>query len=338
MIAVAAIITGIVAAVLAKLGNPIDGGISISCFQRDIAGAIGLHQIVSLSYIRPEIIGIVIGAFLVSVFRGSFKPKGGSSTVLRFFIAVLITFGVFVFVGCPMRLCLRLAGGDPAAVGALLGLIVGIWIGTLFLKGGFSLGRDYETTKSNGVAFHFFMIILLILLFIRPDFIVMSDSEHAPLFISLGLGILVGILGQRSKLCFVGGFRNFILIKDVGLLSGFFFLIMSAFIANLLLGQSHLGVHIIGSSDLLWNILSMILVGLGAVMLGGCPFRQLVLASQGNTDSAAVVLGMIVGGALSHNFYLAYMAGSVGSNGKIAVLSGISILLLIGFLNTRGKK
>ena len=37
----------------------------------------------------------------------------------------------------------------------------------------------------------------------------------------------------------------------------------------------------------------MALVGWGSVLLGGCPLRQLILAGEGNGDSAVTVLGMI---------------------------------------------
>ena len=33
----------------------------------------------------------------------------------------------------------------------------------------------------------------------------------------------------------------------------------------------------------------MVLVGWGSVLLGGCPLRQLILAGEGNTDSAVTV-------------------------------------------------
>jgi len=49
----------------------------------------------------------------------------------------------------------------------------------------------------------------------------------------------------------------------------------------------------------------MVLVGWGSVLLGGCPLRQLILAAQGNGDSAVTVFGMLVGAALAHNFGLA---------------------------------
>ena len=41
------------------------------------------------------------------------------------------------------------------------------------------------------------------------------------------------------------------------------------------------------------------------MLLGGCPLRQLILAGEGNGDSAVTVFGMIVGAAFAHNFGLA---------------------------------
>ena len=52
--------------------------------------------------------------------------------------------GALVFLGCPWRAVLRLAGGDGNAIFGLLGLIGGIWVGTLFLKGGYNLGRSQD--------------------------------------------------------------------------------------------------------------------------------------------------------------------------------------------------
>ena len=41
----------------------------------------------------------------------------------------------------------------------------------------------------------------------------------------------------------------------------------------------------------------MALAGWGSILLGGCPLRQLILAGEGNGDSAVTVFGMIVGAA-----------------------------------------
>lgn len=49
----------------------------------------------------------------------------------------------------------------------------------------------------------------------------------------------------------------------------------------------------------LWNFLGLYTVGLAAVMAGGCPLRQLILAGQGNNDSAVTFLGLLVGAAFA---------------------------------------
>lgn len=50
---------GIFAALLQKWGNPANMGICVACFERDIAGAIGIHRAGVVQYMRPEIIGFV---------------------------------------------------------------------------------------------------------------------------------------------------------------------------------------------------------------------------------------------------------------------------------------
>ncbi len=97
-----------------------------------------------MQYIRPEIIGLILGAFIMALFTRDFKSTGGSGPpVLRFLLGALMMIGSLIFLGCPLRMILRLAGGDWNALVALPGYIVGIWAGTLFLKGGgYTLGRS----------------------------------------------------------------------------------------------------------------------------------------------------------------------------------------------------
>ena len=58
---------GLAAIFLMLLGNPANMGFCIACFLRDIAGACGLHSAAKVQYLRPEIIGLVLGAFIMSV-------------------------------------------------------------------------------------------------------------------------------------------------------------------------------------------------------------------------------------------------------------------------------
>ena len=78
------IVVGIVAVLLVIKGNPANMGFCIACFIRDIAGAMKLHNASVVQYMRPEIPGIVIGAFFISLINAEFKSRSGSSPFLRF--------------------------------------------------------------------------------------------------------------------------------------------------------------------------------------------------------------------------------------------------------------
>lgn len=65
--------------------------------------------------------------------------------------------------------------------------------------------------------------------------------------------------------------------------------------------------------------------------------RQLVLSGEGNSDSAITILGLIVGAAFCHNFGLASSGAGPTANGQIAVVIGIIVVAIIGYINTYKK-
>jgi len=69
----AGICIGIFAVVLSKAGNPKNMGICVACFLRDAAGALGLHNAAAVQYLRPEIPGFLLGAFILALFKGEWK-------------------------------------------------------------------------------------------------------------------------------------------------------------------------------------------------------------------------------------------------------------------------
>ena len=79
MIVAAGCVIGALASLLVYWGNPSNMGFCIACFLRDISGALGLHSAANVQYVRPEIIGLVLGSFLLALFRKEFGAKGGSS-------------------------------------------------------------------------------------------------------------------------------------------------------------------------------------------------------------------------------------------------------------------
>jgi hypothetical protein len=68
------------------------------------------------------------------------------------------------------------------------------------------------------------------------------------------------------------------------------------------------------------------------VLIGGCPFRQVVKAGEGNTDAGLVVVGMFIGGAVSQSWGIAATAAGVPFYGKAAVLAGLVFVLGVSLL------
>ena len=116
---------GVVAPLLQKWGNPGNMGICVACFERDIAGAIGFHRAVVVQYMRPEIIGFVLGSLIAAYGFKEFRPRTGSAPIVRFVLGVFAMIGALVFLGCPWRALLRFSAGDGNAIFGLLGLIGG---------------------------------------------------------------------------------------------------------------------------------------------------------------------------------------------------------------------
>ncbi len=192
---------GILAGLLSWLGNPPNMGICVACFERDLAGALGLHRVVVVQYLRPEIPALALGSFFAALLFGEFRPRAGSAPFVRFVLGAFAMIGALVFLGCPWRALLRLAGGDLNAVLGIAGLSVGIAIGAQFLKRGFSLGRAYPTKKTSGYLFPGLMTVLIIAAAIQPDFLFASEkgpgAMRAPVLISLAAGVVLGFLAQR---------------------------------------------------------------------------------------------------------------------------------------------
>ncbi len=332
---------GVIAVVLTVLGNPGNMGFCIACFLRDIAGATKLHTAGAVQYVRPEIIGLVLGATIIAAIKGEFKPRGGSSPMLRFVIAIFVMIGALMFLGCPLRMMLRIGGGDLNAIIGLVGFVLGIFVGTLWLRKGFSLKRTYPQSLAEGGVLPAMMLVLFLASLLIPSIFAATEAGggpgalHAPIIASLIAGLLVGALAQRTRFCTVAASRDAIMFKDFNMLFGFLAVIVFCIIGNLIAGKFHLSFadQPVAHTDGLWNFLGMALVGWGSVLLGGCPLRQLILAGEGNSDSAVTVTGYIVGAAICHNFGLASSAKGPTVNGMIMVVVGFVVLAVIGLTN-----
>jgi len=150
-----------------------------------------------------------------------------------------------------------------------------------------------------------------------------------PIIGSLVIGLIAGFLGQRSRMCFVGGLRDFILIRDKELLKGIISFIIFTWISIKILnliGESFSPMtnsliiedinypSIVVSVRSKFGLLSL-LGGLGlgffSVLAGGCPLRQHVMAGQGRKDSLVYLAGFYIGIPIYYLLIINVLSGSV---------------------------
>jgi len=346
------LLLGASAVVLLRLGNPPNMGICAACFIRDFAGGLMFFAKPDwLQYLRPEVPSFILGATIAAIVFKKFKSSGGSSPAIRFLIGLFVMVGALVFMGCPIRLVERIAAGDYVTAGiGLIGLVAGASVASLFIKRGFSLGTGTGQAGFAGLMGPLLAlagVVLILYIAISGDDPkgILATKRSAPLWAAFILPLAVGFFAQRSNFCSVGGFRDVVLDGDFRLIIGFATMLAAIFVGNIAidqfwpgtLKQFHLNASPAAHTVHLWNFLGMFLVGLASILIGGCPFRQLIAAGRGNTDALMAVFGMMAGASLCHNFSLAAKpttaasAGGPGTAGMAAVIIGVLFCLVTGF-------
>ena len=121
---------------------------------------------------------------------------------------------------------------------------------------------------------------------------------------TLVAGVALGYLGQRSRMCFVGGIRDFMLVRDGYLLRGVAAFAVTAWLAfPFVAALGARGVGPFGPPDVVTALLTVagaFGVGYVSTLANGCPFRQHVLAAQGVVSSGTYLVGFFAGAVLFH--------------------------------------
>lgn len=358
------IIIGLTGGFLVLLGNPENMGICVACFERDIAGALGLHRALPVQYFRPEIIGLVLGAFIAAITGREFVARGASFPVSKFLLGFFGMIGALVFLGCPWRAFLRLAGGDLNSLVGLAGLVAGISLAFRFNKRGFNLGQPGTAARSEGLLFPLLLLVGAGIYLLHPSFgegkaffrsISGPGSMSAPFILSLGAALVVGFFGFKSRFCSIAAFRNAMFFKDRSYLYGVVALVAAAFVVKtaalaisdnsfMTFGFRNMPVS---HSNFLWNFLGMFLAGICFSLGEGCPGRQLFKAGGGDLSSVILIIGMFIGAAFAHNFGLAAVPdkiidgitviGGPSHAGMVAVGIGIIYCVVLGFSRIRAE-
>jgi uncharacterized membrane protein YedE/YeeE len=144
---------------------------------------------------------------------------------------------------------------------------------------------------------------------------------------TLIVGFIAGFLGQRSRMCFVGGIRDLYLIKSSYLFKGLIGFLIAAFAgyiffnnniafpwfvengvlsaiagAPCVLGIPALGIAIFGGFG----------IGFFAILSGGCPFRNTVMTAEGNLKALLYVIGFLAGALIFHLFIFHFIQSLFG--------------------------
>jgi hypothetical protein len=136
---------------------------------------------------------------------------------------------------------------------------------------------------------------------------------------SLAVGTIIGYLGQRSRMCTIGGLRDFVLVRDTGLLQGVAAMLVASWvvfggirvIAGSDVGRSLIaaGTTPSGLSAGVAMVLGGLVLGLVATFSGACPLRQHVLAGQGRVGAWSFLAGFYIAAVV----YTSWLAPTLGS-------------------------
>jgi uncharacterized membrane protein YedE/YeeE len=122
--------------------------------------------------------------------------------------------------------------------------------------------------------------------------------------VTLLAGGVFGYLAQRSRMCFVGGIRDFVLIRDTYLLRGLIAFGITAWIAFPVASLvMHSSIGPFADADAVTIVLTIgggFGVGFFSTLANGCPLRQHVLAAQGVKSSIAYLAGFFAGAIVFH--------------------------------------
>jgi uncharacterized membrane protein YedE/YeeE len=136
---------------------------------------------------------------------------------------------------------------------------------------------------------------------------------------SLAVGVIVGYLGQRSRMCTIGGLRDFVLVRDTALLKGVGAMLVAAWVtfgAFRLIAGTEAGHGLIaagttpsGLGAVAAILVGAVLLGFVATLSGACPLRQHILAGQGRVGAWAFLAGFYIAAVL----YTRWLSPHVGS-------------------------
>jgi uncharacterized membrane protein YedE/YeeE len=147
------------------------------------------------------------------------------------------------------------------------------------------------------------------------------------IYATLIIGFIAGFLGQRSRMCFVGGIRDLYLIRSSYLFKGLIAFLIAAFVGYIIFNN---GIAFpwfveqgaltaipgapcsVGFAAVIVAIIGGLGIGFFAVLSGGCPFRNTVMTGEGNKSALFYLLGFLFGAIIFHLFIFDFIKSLLG--------------------------
>ncbi len=251
-------------------------------------------------------IGLFIGAFLAAILSNEFRirlPNSRLDYIEAIAGGLLMALGVVFARGCNW-------GGFFSAITVLslhgylmfIGLLIGGLLGSMYIKWRVSYDAkrlELELDKldtvntvnpaSSGLRLQKITATILVVLLLAIALTTFTTNPNGDLYLGiLLLGIIVGIVIQRSRFCFATAFRDIVhgggefrrsVRLQIGIVLG---IIVGATGVFILKYQGIIDPMLYVKSSSVFNILGGILFGLGMVIAGGCASGSLWRAAEGH--------------------------------------------------------
>ena len=259
--------------------------------------------------------GVIAGALVAALLAGQFRIRG----VPPFELLKGLVGGTLMGVGSAMAFGCNI-GGFLSAISALsmagiammAGLMVGVYVGlrllileVTYLNFPASASRAKATTESSSSRLQRQKILGLLLLAGGLSLALVYDGFDYPVRGGfLVFGLMLGIVMQRSRFCFVKAFREPFLTGDGGMTKAVILAVVISVIGFSILKWTDLRDWDTSVSAGFWfgSFVGGVIFGIGMSLSGGCATGCLWRAGEGQIKLWIAIAAFAVSGALFRNW------------------------------------